>query len=196
MRIITGKFKGKILFSPPKNITLRPTSDKVRESIFDAIRDRMKDSVFLDLFAGSGAIGFEALSEGAKFVLFIDKGNISIRTLKKNVSLLSAQKNVSVIKREVLLAIKNYKKIEKRVSAKFDIVFLDPPFSSFLAKKVVKVLADFPLLKDKSIVIAEHSLEEKLPDETQGECLLKKFKERKYGKTVVTYYKVETKIQL
>ncbi len=188
MRIITGKFRGKVLFSPPKNALLRPTSDKVRESIFNTIRDKVKNSIFLDLFAGSGAMGFEALSEGAKFVLFVDKESISIQTLKKNVSLLDVKKNVSIMKKDVLSAIKNYKKIEKRVQGKFDIVFLDPPYASLLSEKVIKALAYFPLLNENSIIIAEHSPEEILTDEIKGEHLFRKFKEKKYGKAVVTYY--------
>lgn len=190
MRIITGKFKGKALFSPPKNITLRPTSDKVKEAVFDTIRDAVKDSFFLDLFAGSGAMGLEALSEGAKFVAFIDKNGVAIQTLKKNVYLLSAQNNVSIMKRDVLATLKNYQKIEEKITEKFDIIFLDPPFPSLLAGKVVKMLSNFPLLKNDSIVIAEHSTSEKLPQEIVGKNILEKIKEKKYGKIAVTYYKV------
>ncbi len=190
MRIITGKFKGKALFSPPKNITLRPTSDKVKEAVFDTIRDTVKNSFFLDLFAGSGAMGLEALSEGAKFVVFIDKNGVAIQTLKKNVYLLSAQNNVSIMKRDVLVALKNYQKIEEKITEKFDIIFLDPPFPSLLAGKVVEMLSNFPLLKNDSIVIAEHSTSEKLPQEIVGKNTLEKIKEKKYGKIAVTYYKV------
>ncbi len=191
MRIITGKFRGKLLFSPPKNALLRPTSDRVRESIFNTIRDKIKDSIFLDLFAGSGAVGFEALSEGAKFVMFIDKGSLSIQTLKKNVSLLDAERNISIMKRDVLSAVKNYRRIEERIPGKFNIAFLDPPYASLLAEKVTKTLAYFPLLHENSMIIAEHSSAELLPAEIQGENLLKKFKEKKYGEAVVTYYKLE-----
>jgi 16S rRNA (guanine(966)-N(2))-methyltransferase RsmD len=190
MRIITGKFKGKALFSPPKNIALRPTSDKVKEAIFDTIRDAVKDSFFLDLFAGSGAVGLEALSEGAKFIVFIDKNGVAIQTLKKNVYLLSAQNDVSIMKRDVLATLKNYQKIEEKITEKFNIIFLDPPFPSLLAGKVVEMLSNFPLLKNDSIVIAEHGTREKLPQEIVGKNTLEKIKEKKYGKIAVTYYKV------
>jgi len=190
MRIITGKFKGKVLFSPPKNITLRPTSDKVKEAIFDTIRGTVKNSFFLDLFAGSGGVGFEALSEGAKFVVFIDKNGVAIQTLKKNVYLLSAQNDVAIMKRDVLATLKNYQKIEEKITEKFNIIFLDPPFPSLLAGKVVEMLSNFPLLKNDSIIIAEHSTSEKLPQEIVGKNTLKKIKEKKYGKIAVTYYKV------
>jgi len=193
MRIITGKFKGKVLFSPPKNIALRPTSDKVKEAVFDTIRDAVKNSFFLDLFAGSGAMGLEALSEGAKFVAFIDKNGVAIQTLKKNVYLLSAQNDVSIMKRDVLATLKNYQKIEEKITEKFDIIFLDPPFPSLLAEKVVKMLSNFPLLKNDSIVIAEHSTSEKLPQEIVGKNTLEKIKEKNYGKIAVTYYKVLVK---
>ncbi len=193
MRIITGKFKGKVLFSPPKNVTLRPTSNKVKEAVFDTIRDVVKDSFFLDLFAGSGAMGLEALSEGAKFVVFIDKNGVAIQTLKKNVYLLSAQTNVSIMKRDVLVALKNYQKIEEKITEKFNVIFLDPPFPSLLTGKVVEMLSTFPLLKNDSIVIAEHSTSEKLPPEIVGKNTLEKIKEKKYGKIAVTYYKVSVR---
>jgi len=86
--------------------------------------------------------------------------------------------------------LKNYQKIEEKITEKFNIIFLDSPFPSLLAGKVVEMLSNFPLLKNDSIIIAEHSTSEKLPQEIVGKNTLKKIKEKKYGKIAVTYYKV------
>ena len=190
MRIVTGKFKGKEILSPPTGIELRPTSDKVREALFDRIRPSLKGAHFLDLYAGSGAVGIEALSEGAEFIAFVEKDPLSLRTLKKNLAIFGVKKFVTVIKKDVLLLLKNPQKILERAERPFDFVFLDPPFPKKIAGRTVELLADFPLLKEGSWVIAEHWRVENLKDTYQGKWMLKKTKERRYGKVVLTYYEV------
>jgi 16S rRNA (guanine966-N2)-methyltransferase len=191
MRIVTGKFKGKEILSPPTGIELRPTSDKVREALFDRIRPFLKDAYFLDLYSGSGAVGIEALSEGAKFVAFVEKSPFSLRTLKKNLALFNLKKYVTIIKKDVLLLLKNPQKILDRVDRPFDFVFLDPPFPEKIAGQTVSLLSNFPLLREGTWVIAEHWKVEVLKDTYQGRFLLKKIKERRYGKVVLTYYEVQ-----
>jgi len=190
MRIVTGKFKGKEILSPPTGIELRPTSDKVREALFDRIRPSLKGAHFLDLYAGSGAVGIEALSEGAEFIAFVEKDPLSLRTLKKNLAIFGVKKFVTVIKKDVLLLLKNPQKILERAERPFDFVFLDPPFPKKIAGRTVELLADFPLLKEGSWVIAEHWRVENLKETYQGKWMLKKTKERRYGKVVLTYYEV------
>jgi len=186
MRIVSGKFKGRILFSPPESAKLRPTSDMTRESIFNVVRSDIFDSTFLDLFAGSGAVGFEAISEGAKFAVFVDKNPMSITTIKKNIALLGIAKQSTVIKKDVLqfLASPCLDLLDK----KFDIVFIDPPYASLLAGTTLKALASCDFLSENAIVIAEHSSKEFLESSILGSHSLKEFQQKHYGEITVTYY--------
>jgi len=191
MRIVTGKFKGREIISPPKSIELRPTSDRVREAIFDVIRFNIADSVFLDLFAGSGAIGIEAISEGARFAVFVEKNPVALRVIKKNIKMLGIENQTLIIKQDVLNFIKSPFSFES-FKEKFDFVFLDPPYASKLAGQTMQALVNFPFFKSDSIIIAEHSEVETLPEELKGTNSLKKFREKKYGKIAVSYYFIET----
>jgi len=191
MRIVTGKFKGREIISPPKSIELRPTSDRVREAIFDVVRFNIADSVFLDLFAGSGAIGIEAISEGARFSVFVEKNPVALRVIKQNIKSLGIENQTLVIKQDVLNFIKSPFSFES-FKEKFDFVFLDPPYASKLAGQTMQVLVNFSLLKTDSIIIAEHSGSEALHDDLKGANSLKKFREKKYGKIAVSYYSIET----
>jgi 16S rRNA (guanine966-N2)-methyltransferase len=191
MRIVTGKFKGREIISPPKSIELRPTSDRVREAIFDVIRFNIADSVFLDLFAGSGAIGIEAISEGAKFSVFVEKNPVALRVIRQNIKMLGIENQTLVIKQDVLNFIKSPFSFES-FKEKFDFVFLDPPYASKLAGQTMQTLVNFPFLKSDSIIIAEHAEEEILPDDLKGVNSFKRFREKKYGNIVVSYYSIET----
>jgi len=187
MRIVTGKFKGREIISPPKSIELRPTSDRVREAIFDVVRFNIVDSVFLDLFAGSGAIGIEAISEGASFAVFVEKNPVALRVIKENIKMLGIENQALIIKQDVLNFMKSPFSFES-FKEKFDFVFLDPPYASRLAKEVVQKLTDFPFLNKDCIVIAEHSTEEILEETYKGKYPLQKFEEKKYGTIAVSYY--------
>ena len=187
MRIVTGKFKGREIISPPKSIELRPTSDRVREAIFDVVRFNIVDSVFLDLFAGSGAIGIEAISEGVRFAVFVEKNLVALRVIKENIKMLGIENQALIIKQDVLNFMKSPFSFES-FKEKFDFVFLDPPYASRLAKEVVQKLTDFPFLNKDCIVIAEHSTEEILEETYKEKYPLQKFEEKKYGTIAVSYY--------
>ncbi len=188
MRVISGKFKGKEILPPPENVELRPTSDKVREALFDTIRMYLEGRTFLDLYAGSGAVGIEALSEGAALSAFVEKNSNSLRILKKNIAIFGLKKDVIIVKKDVLLLMKNPDKLLKKTERPFDFVFLDPPFPLKIAGVTVSLLANSPFIHEQSWIIAEHSAEEKLPREFDGEKPLRKFKEKRYGKVVLSYY--------
>jgi len=191
LRIITGKFRGKEIVPPPDGIELRPTSDKVREAIFDSIRGSIEGALFLDLFAGSGAMGIEAISEGAKSVVFVEKSPYSIRVLRKNIAVFNVKREVTVVRGDVLLLMKKPQKLFERIKTRFDFIFLDPPFPLKLAEKTVRLLADSPFIYNNTLIIAEHSNAENLPDEIKGIHPLKKYKEKTYGKVITSYYRVK-----
>ncbi len=189
MRIITGRFRGKEISPPSEGIGLRPTSDKVREAIFDTIRNYIEGALFLDLYAGSGAMGMEAISEGARSVVFVEKSPYSLRVLRKNVSDFGIKNETLIVKKDVLLLLKSPQKLFERMNSPFDFIFLDPPFPLRLAGKTVQLLADSPFIYGNTFIVAEHVDEEVLPDEVGGLHSLEKFKEKYYGKVVVSYYR-------
>lgn len=147
MRVISGIYKGRQL----KGYTLkgtRPTMDRVKESLFDILGDKVEGRVCLDLFAGSGNLGIEALSRGSKFVYFVDREYMAYKTIKDNLSLLNIL-NVEVLNMDYLKA------LEKLNTIRFDIIFLDPPYKSDYLEKAVRKISELTLLNDKGIVVLE-----------------------------------------
>lgn len=175
MKIITGKFKGRSI-EMPKGI--RPTSDKVREALFEILKDKIGGSSFLDLYCGSGAIGIEALSRGAKSVTFIDNDFKCIKSLKKNLTAL----NISLVNIYSKDAIQSLKSIARD----FDIIFLDPPYYKDIAKKTLIALSDCDILARNALVIIEAHKKDILPEEAGT---LKKIRTCKYGDTKLEFYK-------
>lgn len=175
MRIISGKYKGKKLDGFNIDGT-RPTMDRVKESLFGSIQNYIKDSICLDLFAGSGSLGIEALSNGAKKCYFVDNGNIAYKALENNL------KN---IEEEKYLFNMDYKKalqMFKRQNIKFDIIFLDPPYPLNLITSVLKEIEELDLLSEDGIIICEYEKENIITD---FNCI----KEKKYGSTNIKIYK-------
>ncbi len=177
MRIISGKHKGRIIKFPKE---IRPTQGKVRKALFDILGD-MEGVTFLELFAGSGAVGLEALSQGAKEAVFVEKDRGCIEEIKQNLSgirLLGYQ----VIRLDVFRAIAQLSKAAK----KFDIIFLDPPYYQGLAKKTLQTLSGYDILAPNGLVIVQHFKKDNLP-ETQGDLSL--FRQAKYGDTILSFYR-------
>ena len=185
MRIISGKARGTKINTIESNTT-RPTLDRVRESIFNIIQDRVNDSVVLDLFAGSGALGIEALSRGADMVVFCDSNEKCIKMVKTNLEkthLYEKSKCYSMDYKKCLNKMKNNGII-------FDIVFIDPPYKDDIAVEATKSIIQFGLLRNDGIIILE--TDEIIRDEKELEELFKstneKFKslhiisKRKYGR--------------
>ena len=147
MRVISGIYKGRQL----KGYTLkgtRPTMDRVKESLFDILGNRVVERVCLDLFAGSGNLGIEALSRGSKFGYFVDREYMAYKTIKDNLTLLNIL-NAEVLNMDYLKA------LEKLNTIKFDIIFLDPPYKSDYLEKAVRKISELKLLSDKGIVVLE-----------------------------------------
>lgn len=169
MKITSGEFKYRNI-EVPKGI--RPTTEKVREAIFSMIRDWIPDAVVLDLFAGSGALGLEALSRGAEKCYFNEVNRMNYKVLLENIKNCKAEKRV-------LISNKDYASCLTGVSDKLDIVIMDPPYEQVdYYENAMNLLQEYELLEEGSIVIAEHLYENPLLDE-YGE--LKKIKEKKYG---------------
>lgn len=164
MRVISGKYKGRKLKGFDIDGT-RPTMDRIKESLFAMIQDKIIDSNCLDLFAGSGALGIEALSNGAKSCDFIDHNTISINTIKENTKNIKEQFNIIN---------SDYKKYLKQTNKKYDIIFLDPPYKNNLLNKALKYIEEYDLLNDDGIIVCEYEKEEIITN-------LKLIKEKKYG---------------
>lgn len=175
MRIIAGKYKGKNL-SEFDLASTRPTSDLVRGAIFNMLAQKVNNCTFLDLFAGTGAMGIEAISRNAKQVVFVDTNQESVNLIKKNTSFLK-ENNFKIKKCDCFEALKDL----SSSGYCFDIIFIDPPYKTDLAEKCIKQIVKQNLLQNDGVVVWEH-------DETKNELLgkLTDSKTKKYGKKFVT----------
>ncbi len=182
MRIIAGKFKGRTLITM-KDRSIRPTTDRVKESIFNLIQGVIEDAKVLDLFAGSGALGIEALSRGAESVTFVDRSNDSIETVNTNLKKVSGK--VNVLRKDYLNAIDYF----SARNEKFDIIFLDPPYKQGLDKSALLKIEESGILSNDGIVIVERAREDaELTLEGDLRCINK----RDYGSVTVMIYQKAT----
>ena len=179
MRIITGKLKGRRLFSSSGN-TIRPTSDRVRESLFSILAFRVGDATVLDLFAGTGALGIESVSRGATAVVCIDNSQTAIRTIQKNRRSLALEETLTVMKWDIS---RNLNCIYAPEPV-YDLVFLDPPYERGLVAKALENLHRCQSVKPGATLVVEHSNRELLPADRP---FLELTDQRKYGKTLVSF---------
>jgi len=151
MRIVGGKYRHRIITFPDDMAHTRPTKDRIREAVFSAIGD-ISDYRVLDLYAGSGAMGIEALSRGASHATFVDISPLAIKTISENIRNLKInEKECEIIKKPDLIAIESFK--ERNI--KFDLVILDPPYEQGEYEKIVDLLYNNNLLSDKAIIVME-----------------------------------------
>lgn len=176
MRIISGKNKGKVL-NGFKLETTRPTSDLVKQALFNIISFKIENSVFLDLFGGTGACGIEAISRGAKQVVFVDNNKESVNLINSNLKLINA-KNYTVLSKNYDLALNQLK--EEKVC--FDIIFIDPPYKSDFAEKSINFIINNNLLNEDGLIVWEHD-KDKLAMIDNAGC----FKTKKYGIKYLSY---------
>lgn len=177
MRIIAGKFKGKNL-NEFKISTTRPTADMVREAFFDKIGFEILDKKFLDLFAGTGAVGIEALSRGASECWFVDEGKEAYNLVLKNLQLVGERQN-TVLNKDFKSALSYF----KNQNIKFDFIFLDPPYKTNFAEEAIEIIYNYNLIADNGCIIWEHD-ESKLQ---YVENIFKNAKTKKYGKKYLSY---------
>ena len=183
MRVISGKVRG-LKLDTPKNLDVRPTTDRVKESLFNIINPYIRESNILDLFAGTGSLGIECLSRGAKNCIFVDKSKESIGIVKSNI------KKARVENESTILNI-DFKDAVKRLSVqkqKFDVIFMDPPYYENMFIDCLKSIDELSLLKEDGLVVVEHDTND-LFDDNIGR--LYKSREKKYGNTTITFYKLE-----
>jgi 16S rRNA (guanine(966)-N(2))-methyltransferase RsmD len=180
MRVIGGKYRGRRL-SAPAGLEVRPTSDRLRETLFNVLAPRIEGSRFLDLCAGTGAVGIEALSRGALGAVFIDRSRRSAVAIEANLKSLGIKEGAVVIVRNAESALKRL----AEDSMKFDMIFFDPPYASDIYPRVMGLLGDLPLLSDDAIIIVEHRAKSR-PEPDYGRLRL--YRELKQGDSALAFY--------
>jgi len=183
LRVIAGSAKGRKLKSSLR-YALRPTSDKVKEALFDILGpQKVQDARFLDLFAGTGSIGIEALSRGARNATFVEQKFANADLIRSNVQLCGFG-NFEIIICDVLRTIFSLHNRER----KFGIIFIDPPYSSELSLKTLNALAETEILDEEHVIIVEHSAKIPLPERIGGLCSQRV---AKFSDTLLSFYQKE-----
>lgn len=178
MRIITGKFKGRNI-SSIKSRAIRPATDRVKTTIFDMLQNRLSlyGTKVLDLFAGSGNLGFEAISRGASEVDFIDDDNYSLKIIEKNAIDLDCITQCHIIHDDALLFI-------SRTKSQYDLIFADPPYAYEKTSEIPKVIFENKILKSTGLLIIEHTKQIKFDESNLYHLLVQK----KFGNTRVSFF--------
>jgi 16S rRNA (guanine966-N2)-methyltransferase len=188
MRISGGIAKGRqtatksLLTKNSEGERLRPTSSKVREALFDILRNKIKGASFIDLYAGTGTVGLEALSRGAGRSVFVEPDELRIRTIKNNVLRLGFFEQAVVSKGRA------YEFLQKASAENkgFDIFFIDPPYDSEEIEKILPVLGEAGLVNEDGVVIVEHFFKRHVPEKS-GRLKIKR--SYRYGDTMLTLYR-------
>ena len=177
MKVIAGKYKGRALQSP-KDPSISPTSGKVKEALFSILTEEINGARFLDIFAGSGAIGVEALSRGALFTVFIDENRDSIKTIRENIRRLGIKDNYDILAGD-------FESSLKRLNGDFNIIFADPPYAFKDYDLLFKSIFELKLLNEKGLLIIEHRKNIDLSQEVYG---FTKVKCKRYGTASMSIY--------
>ena len=173
MRIIGGKYRGRVL-AGFKGQEIRPTSDRVKESLFNILAPEISGANLLDLFCGSGSVGLEAISRGADLVVFNDVSKDSLAVLKKNLALIRANAPVYNL---------DYKAFLERIDITFDIIYIDPPYKSDAGADALRIIAERRLLNTGGVAVLES--DKPFSGDAGG---LVRYDERKYGITYLTFF--------
>ncbi len=181
MRVVSGKWKGRQLKAVP-GMNTRPTTDKVKEAVFNIIGPYFDGGIALDLFGGSGSLGIEALSRGVEKAIFVDKDGKAIQTIKQNVESFDLDDQVEIYRNDAVRALNALKKRE----IKFDLILLDPPYKNHHLKELIHKISEYELLSPTGLIMAEHSNDVKLP-EHMGEFI--RTRQEDYGLTVISVYR-------
>lgn len=178
MRVIGGEAKGRRLFSVPGQTT-RPITDRVKEALFDILAGRVQGAQFLDLFAGTGGVGIEALSRGAQEAVFVERDERALAILRRNLAVTQLASRAQVVRRDVFKFIASYK------GKPFDIIYVAPPQYQGLWAKTLQALDNSPLLAPRTLVIAQIHPKEYESLELRQLTLSD---QRQYGSTLLCFY--------
>ena len=178
MRVITGKARG-VQLKTPEGMQTRPTTDRVKEALFSIINFDVPGANVLDLFGGTGQLGIEALSRGAKSAVFVDQSEQACRLIRENLKRTKLEQNAKVIRGD-------YMDYMKRCRETYDIIFLDPPYAEVFLENALKCISEIDILHSGGIIVAERPVGKELPCEFDG---FERSRDYKYGKILLTLYR-------
>ena len=178
MRVIAGKARGVVL-KTPDGMKTRPTADRVKEALFSIIQFDLPGAKVLDLFGGTGQLGIEALSRGAKEAVFVDHQEAACKLIKENLRRTKLEEQGRVVRGDYMQFLENCRD-------RFDIVILDPPYAEVFLENALKRLSEIDILQSGGIIVAERPVDKENPGDFEGFCRLKDYK---YGNTVLTLYR-------
>ena len=178
MRVITGSARGCQL-KAPKGLDTRPTLDQVKEGLFSVIQFEIEGRRVLDLFAGSGQLGIEALSRGAASAVFVDAGREAVSVIGENLQRTHLQDRARVLRTDYLSYLNSCRET-------FDLVFLDPPYDNVFLENAIKRISEIDILSESAIILCERPSEKTLPPPPPG---LRHCRDYRYGRAAVTIYR-------
>ena len=178
MRVITGKARG-VTLKTPDGMQTRPTTDRVKEALFSIIQFEIPGARVLDLFGGTGQLGIEALSRGAKSAVFVDAGEPACRLIRENLKRTRLEQDAKVVRAD-------YLEYLSRCREQFEIILLDPPYAEVFLENALKRITEIDILQSGGIIVTERPLGKELPWEFDGYT---RSRDYKYGKTLLTIYR-------
>lgn len=181
MRIISGKARGTKLYTLEGENT-RPTLDRVKESLFSIIQNNLQDAIVIDLFSGSGALGLECLSRGAKKAYLCDKSPMAIEIIKKNIQKTHMNNNTIVLNMD-------YKKSIEKINEETDIIFIDPPYKANIATDAIEIITNKKILRKNGIIVLETDDEKREIEQLKNNIKMEMYDFRTYGRVKLIFLK-------
>ena len=178
MRVITGTARG-VPLKAPRGMDTRPTMDQVKEGIFSAIQFEVEGRTALDLFAGSGQLGIEALSRGAAHCTFVDKGREPIAVIRENLKKTRLEERATVVQAD-------YSSWLKTCRQQYDLILLDPPYAEVFLETALKIVSEIDILTNSGIIVCERPFDKSLTEQIPG---LVRYRDYRYGKAAVTIFR-------
>lgn len=178
MRVIAGTFRSRVL-KEVEEFTTRETKDRVKESIFNSIQTHLPDATVLDLFGGSGSLGIEAISRGARYCEFVDHNKKAIETMKDNIKTLNIEQSTNIVQSD-------YKTYLRTTNKAFDVILLDPPYSLEKIDDMIQTITEKKILKEDGLIVCLYSKNISIKEDNNG---IIEYKQKKIGVTKVSFMK-------